>query len=193
MSTIQAKNNLADNTWSILYVDEDPSTMRIFFGFDNGQDNNSIIRFTNLSFGFDLIENGEVVYSEEYPLPGFRYVETDQEFIEVSTIYTKPSKQYIIKFWSYENGEVSELNYKLKTPSQKESYPSWEFDGEVWRAPIPYPDDENTYIWNEGDRRWDIFDPEGPVDQVNRESLENPVRVNQTVPALQEEHQVIYE
>lgn len=191
MSTIQAKNNLADNTWSILFVDEDPSTMRIFFGFTDGE--NQIIRFNNLSFGFDLIEDDEVVYSEEYPIPGFRYVETDQEFIEVSTIYTKPNKKYIIKFWSYENSEMSELEYELRTPIQKESYPSWEFDGEVWRAPVPYPDDDKTYIWNEGDKRWDLYDPEGPVDLVNKESIENPIRVNQTNPALHEEHQLIYE
>jgi hypothetical protein len=191
MSTIQAKNNLFDNTWDILFVDEDPSTMRIFFGFADG-DKKKIV-FNNLSFGFDLLEDGEVVYSEEYPLPGFRYVETDQEYLEVSTIYTKPNKKYVIKFWSYENNEMSELDYELKTPIQKESYPSWTFDGEVWRPPIPYPDDGNSYIWNERDKSWDLYDPDGPVDQVNKESIENPVRVNQTNPALIEEQQLIYE
>ena len=41
-------------------------------------------------------------------------------------------------------------------------YNSWILDLEmaVWVAPIPYPNDENKYYWNEEAQSWDIYIPE---------------------------------
>jgi hypothetical protein len=35
-------------------------------------------------------------------------------------------------------------------------YPSWKFDTDtcLWNAPIPYPDDNKQYIWNESEQEW---------------------------------------
>jgi len=35
-------------------------------------------------------------------------------------------------------------------------YPSWLLDEEtcIWNAPIPYPDDDKLYIWNEQEQEW---------------------------------------
>jgi len=35
-------------------------------------------------------------------------------------------------------------------------YPSWKLDTEtcLWNAPIPYPDDNKEYIWNEAEQEW---------------------------------------
>jgi len=40
-------------------------------------------------------------------------------------------------------------------------FPSWSFNYETlyWEAPIPKPDDENMYQWNEGDQTWDLIEP----------------------------------
>ena len=38
-------------------------------------------------------------------------------------------------------------------------FPSWslnEYDD--WEAPIPYPSDENKYVWNEDDQTWELFE-----------------------------------
>lgn len=34
-------------------------------------------------------------------------------------------------------------------------YASWSWDGEKWISPVPYPDDENFYEWNEDTESWD--------------------------------------
>lgn len=45
-------------------------------------------------------------------------------------------------------------------PPKPLSYPSWVLDEEkcIWVPPIPYPDDENPYKWNEETQNWDIID-----------------------------------
>jgi hypothetical protein len=39
-------------------------------------------------------------------------------------------------------------------------YESWMLNEEtcLWQPPVPYPDDENLYIWNETDNSWDIVE-----------------------------------
>ena len=35
-------------------------------------------------------------------------------------------------------------------------YPSWSLnDAYIWESPIPYPEDGNTYSWNEESQEWD--------------------------------------
>jgi hypothetical protein len=34
-------------------------------------------------------------------------------------------------------------------------FPSWTLDGNwQWQPPTPYPDDDNTYVWNENTQTW---------------------------------------
>jgi hypothetical protein len=35
-------------------------------------------------------------------------------------------------------------------------YPSWKLDTDtcLWESPIPYPDDNKEYIWNESEQEW---------------------------------------
>lgn len=37
-------------------------------------------------------------------------------------------------------------------------YPSWTLDEEscLWVSPIPMPDDDNIYVWDEENQRWNI-------------------------------------
>ena len=40
-------------------------------------------------------------------------------------------------------------------------YPSWVLNEEtcVWEAPIPYPSDENQYVWNDNKSEWELIVP----------------------------------
>ena len=37
-------------------------------------------------------------------------------------------------------------------------FPSWEINNETfqWESPVPYPNDEKDYMWNESTQSWDI-------------------------------------
>jgi len=39
-------------------------------------------------------------------------------------------------------------------------YPSWLLDEPTcaWEAPVPYPNDDNAYVWNEQTQAWDLVD-----------------------------------
>lgn len=37
-------------------------------------------------------------------------------------------------------------------------FASWIRNGSVWEAPIEYPSDENSYIWNEENQSWDLVE-----------------------------------
>ena len=39
-------------------------------------------------------------------------------------------------------------------------YDSWLLDEQTctWYSPVPYPNDDNTYEWNEETQAWDLFD-----------------------------------
>ena len=39
-------------------------------------------------------------------------------------------------------------------------YDSWVLDEQTctWDSPVPYPNDDNTYEWNEETQAWDLFD-----------------------------------
>ena len=39
-------------------------------------------------------------------------------------------------------------------------FPSWLLDEPTctWEAPIPYPNDDNAYVWNESTLAWDLVD-----------------------------------
>ena len=38
-------------------------------------------------------------------------------------------------------------------------YNSWTLNETtcIWEAPIPYPDDNNSYVWNETTKQWDLI------------------------------------
>ena len=40
-------------------------------------------------------------------------------------------------------------------------YPSWTLNEEtcIWESPVPYPDDENEYVWNDNKSEWELIVP----------------------------------
>jgi hypothetical protein len=37
-------------------------------------------------------------------------------------------------------------------------FPSWTRNEGSWQPPIPYPNDDNVYTWNEDEQSWDIVE-----------------------------------
>lgn len=53
--------------------------------------------------------------------------------------------------WSVRDMTQEEKTKKIDEVLQHQPYPSWTFNEQTchWEAPIPYPNDENIYVWNE--------------------------------------------
>ena len=41
----------------------------------------------------------------------------------------------------------------------EQPYPSWTLneDSCLWKSPVPYPDDDKGYVWNEENQGWDLI------------------------------------
>jgi len=58
--------------------------------------------------------------------------------------------------------DISELSIGLGFTYKKDSntftapqpYPSWTLIDNVWKAPLPYPNDNKFYDWNEENQTW---------------------------------------
>lgn len=51
--------------------------------------------------------------------------------------------------WSYDNAD----GFRPLRP-----YPSWKWEDGQWTAPVPYPDDDSRYIWDEESQAWATVD-----------------------------------
>ncbi|MAZ58548.1 MAG: hypothetical protein CMP56_03980 [Flavobacteriales bacterium] len=53
--------------------------------------------------------------------------------------------------------------------SSPQPYPSWTLDDQcIWQPPVPKPDDEGSYTWNEETQTWDTV--EVPVEDTIEQS-----------------------
>jgi len=61
--------------------------------------------------------------------------------------------------WYAGIGYYYDEEHDIFTPPQP--FASWSFNYETlyWEAPVPMPDDENMYQWNEDDQTWDLIEP----------------------------------
>ena len=49
-------------------------------------------------------------------------------------------------------------------------FPSWTWDGTAWQPPVPHPDDENVYAWDEDSQTWATVDPISKQGDLNGSS-----------------------
>ena len=129
--------------------------IQMYFGF---RDNEKLpVEFDNLSFGYKLTKNDVTISEDSMPPEGIRYISTDQETVhsfEVGGI--RGEEEYYITVWAENGGEKWEYIVLFIMPIPPKPHESWSWNDEesMWQPPIPYPDDEYIYIWNEDSRSW---------------------------------------
>ena len=64
------------------------------------------------------------------------------EWIEIADMHYYPAVGY-----SYDAAE----GFRPARP-----YPSWVWSGLAWNAPVPVPDDGQSYEWNEVSQMWEV-------------------------------------
>jgi hypothetical protein len=121
MSNIIAKYNISTNNWSVTIPNlnpEDPfwDIVHIKIGFTSNNDN--IVKFNNLSFGYNIECNNKEIGKKQWPvIEGFNYVHTEQEFLEVSTEKLLPTLTHKIKVWCKNNDIYQETVSFFETPA----------------------------------------------------------------------------
>lgn len=113
--------------------------------------------FDSLHFGISVFSENEKIFEDSRPHKGSSYHSTDQECLDsfsVDNIHR--GRKYTINVWAENAGEKWEKSFDITLPRPESPYPSWSYDKihGLWVSPIPYPDDDKTYIWDEDLTNW---------------------------------------
>lgn len=86
-----------------------------------------------------------------YPPTGVKYVQTDQEYLVVERLDTKPDQTYQLLLWAENDNTRIEKEFEFIIPRPEAPFASWLWDEVLltWNAPIPYPEDGEMYTWDE--------------------------------------------
>jgi hypothetical protein len=158
MSRLIAKDDFNTQNWLVTEEELSSYYADLCIGFT---DQEPIINFINLKFGFTLSLNNEVIETQSYPPENVRYLQTDQEFLVIHRLSFSPKETYSLFMWAENDGKRYEYTYDFTTPLPPQPYSSWTWNGEIWEAPVPYPNDGEYYEWNEDTQEWDLMVFEG--------------------------------
>lgn len=161
MSKIYAIDDFNTQNWSLNTDELGSHENTLFIGFT---DEAPIVSFKNLSFGFELKEDGNIKQYGQFPKPGVKYVQTDQEYLVAVQLKTVTTYTYELFLWAENDATRIEKTFTIEIPKPDKPYDSWLWDQEklTWNAPIEYPNDGRFYTWNEETQNWQLV--EGDID-----------------------------
>lgn len=151
MSIIKAVDDLVSRDWEFEEVDLHPTYADLQISFTKGT---PIVEFDNLSFGYELLLNDEIVSTGTYPPANIKYVRSDQPYLISIRLTFIPDETYSLKVWAENGGEYFEDIHVFSSPIPSQPYPSWTWENKNWNPPVPYPED-GFYSWNEDEQQWD--------------------------------------
>jgi len=157
MSKIYAIDDFNTQNWVLNVNDLKSGFTTLFIGFT---DKAPIVSFKNLSFGFELKEDGNIRQYGQFPKPGVKYVQTDQEYLVSVQLDTVTTHTYELFLWAENDATRIEKTFKITIPKPDKPFESWLWNQEqlIWQAPIERPDDNKQYTWNEEEQNWQLVE-----------------------------------
>jgi hypothetical protein len=151
MSKIFATDDFQTQNWTITIEDLQSNYTDLFIGFT---DESPVVEFKNLQFKYELKHNNEIQQQGSYPPPNVKYLNSDQVYLVVERLNLTPETTYELYLWAENAGQSFEKTFEFTTPRPPQPYPSWTWNGETWEAPVPYPEGEEFYVWEEENQEW---------------------------------------
>ena len=153
MSKIIATDHFETQNWEVTFEDLAPTYADLFIGFT---DDAPVIEFKDLKFKYELKQADNIKQYGVFPPPGVKYVRTDQPYIVVERLNLQTETDYELYLWAENGGESFETTVSFTTPRPEQPYESWVWNTETlrWEAPVPYPDDDKFYTWDEETQSW---------------------------------------
>ena len=108
-------------------------------------------------YGYQLALGNEVIFEKTYLPLGSEYISTDQDILSSDIIFgVEPEKDYYLHVWALSGVDYFDKTVTFTMNNNGRPFQSWEYDAvnRVWLPPIPYPEDELDYIWDELTRTW---------------------------------------
>jgi hypothetical protein len=149
--SVLATLDLGTGSWAFVVAPETPSPdLEIGFKRDGGP----VEQFDRLAFGFTVVANGLPVLTKAYPPQGVKYVATDQTYLTNDRVHLASDDEVVLAVWAENGGERYEDQTMFVVPRPEKPYPSWQWEDGTWVAPVPYPEGEGFYTWDEDSQEW---------------------------------------
>ena len=140
---------------TIALSETETSDKNLYFGFtDLGK---SHVVFDNLTFGFSIYQDDNLLLRESFPKDGLSYDSTDQTFlVSLFLDAIKLGLSYTIKVFVTNAGDTWEEAFDLILPRWPQPFESWLWNdfNDCWIAPVECPDDGQYYEWDESKTSW---------------------------------------
>ena len=154
MNKIIATDNFKTQNWILDTSGIGLHYNDLFIGFT---DEAPIVEFKNLNFGYELRQNENIKSYGVYPPANTKYVRSDQEYLVSVRIETQPNETYELFLWAENDSIKIEKTFELNIPKPQQNFESWTWNdiNKIWEAPVPYPEDNKIYTWNEETQNWE--------------------------------------
>ena len=125
----------------------------VFFGFTDATSKEDLKK---LNFGFDFKKEKNTIKKMNFPPKGVKYIEFKNGYILSERLNTEPDNLYDIIVWAKKDDVRIEKTFTLEIPKPTKPFESWVWNNELlhWEAPIPYPQDDKEYEWDEENQNW---------------------------------------
>jgi hypothetical protein len=151
MSIIKANFNFQNDSSIIQRVGVLPGTTEIHFIFTSDSE---FTYFDNLTFGYQLKNNNEIIQEEKYPLNAETHYEMTNNYpLVIDFLHLEVEKRYELIVFAEDFGKKLESYLDFVTPRPLQPYPSWIWNNNRWEAPVG-PEDDDSIIWNEDQKKW---------------------------------------
>jgi len=148
--SVLATLDLAVGEWRFVVAPESPFP-DIEVGFCEGK---SAAVFDGLTFGLSVTVDGDKKFAASYPPEGMTYLRTDQTYLSNDRVSLSVDDVATLSVWAENGGQRYEADVTFIVPRPVQPYPSWLWNGDGWEPPIPYPDDDTFYSWDEDSVTW---------------------------------------
>ena len=106
-----------------------------------------------LAYGFTVKVGTKNTETYEWPPSNIVVRELSPNRLFHHRVDAKPDAKVTLKVWAKESGRKVEGEFKFTMPRPPQPYPSWTWD-DGWHPPVPYPDDDLPYVWDETEQAW---------------------------------------
>lgn len=160
MNTFKSTFNVDTQEWTVV----PPAKCHHFVEFQIAfTGNNPHIIFDDLSFGFELIKDGDLsageafIDAKRFPEHGIIISEVFSDLPAGVYVINVPCEtDLVLKLWSVNAGQRNDFSYTFTSGRPEQPYPSWTWSGSEWQAPVARPKALTTPMWwNEKDQQWE--------------------------------------
>lgn len=153
MSSLHATDDFITGTWTLDIQDLAPDYADLYITFTEDA---PVVEFKNLKFGYELFLDEVIAQSKNFPPEGVKYVQSDQPYLVVERLNLELEKTYSLFLWCENDGKRFEKTFEFTTPRPTQPFDSWVWNEteQVWEAPVAYPDDGESYVWDENATSW---------------------------------------